>query len=55
MAKALFIEENVAQKFAVPWTSYIVACSLLIVCILPFWDLLAGYTVSGCYEITMLT
>ena len=50
-AKASYIEENVAQKFAVllgrPTLLLFVYCHVLI--------LLAGYTVSCCYEVTMLT
>ena len=51
--KAYFIEENVAQNFDVLLElSYIVSLSL---CAFFFsLDLLAGFTVSGCYEITML-
>ena len=54
-AKASFIEENVTQKFAVllghPTLFLFVHC----VCSSFSLDLLAGYTVSGCYEVTMLT
>ena len=55
MAKASFIEENVAHKFAGllgrPTLLLFVHCAHTYFSL----DLLAGYTVSGCYEITMLT
>ena len=52
--KALFIEENVAQKFTVLLGRPTVA--LCILCAFFFFKERAqytGYTVSGCYEITM--
>ena len=51
----MFIEENVVQKFTVllghPTLLLFVLCARSSFSL----DLLAGYTVSGCYEITMLT
>ena len=54
MAKALFSEENVAQfavLLGIPTLLLFVHCARS-----PFsLDLLSGYTVSGCYEITILS
>ena len=54
-AKASFIEENVAQKFAVLLGRHLLLIFVHCACSSFSSDLLAGFTVSFCFEDKMLT